>query len=362
MKFIPKIVFSGGPCGGKSLALKFIKEHLVKEGFDVLTVTEVASEILAEGFDRGLPVFEFQKAIATRQIENEKNAEKSAQSLNNPVILCDRGLMDCRVYLDDDDFDRLKNELSLCEIDLRDRYDAVFHLDSTSNSNSQKYKQENIRIENKEEACVLNEKSLRAWCGNPHYRFIPVCETFDEKIKLLITEINSFLGIPKHLEIERKFLIKYPDLAFLNSLPCCKSEIEQTYMISSNNERFRLRKRGEKGNYIYIKTEKRKISDTVREETETRLTKEEYENLLNSNSKIGSISKDRYCVMYNGTYYEIDIFPFWKNQAYLEIELNKENDIFTIPEFITVIEEVTYKPEYRNIALCQRIPSEIEWK
>ncbi|MGN1129785.1 MAG: AAA family ATPase [Ruminococcus sp.] len=362
MKSIPKIVFSGGPCGGKTLALRFIKEHLIKEGFDVLTVTEVASEILAEGFERNLPVFEFQKAIAQRQIEKENSAEKSAENLNNPVILCDRGLMDCRVYLNDDDFEKLKSQLGLSEIDLRDRYDAVFHLDSTSNSNKEIYIQRDIRIENKDEACILNEKSLRAWCGNPHYRFIPVCETFDEKMELLIKEVNSFLGIPKHLEIERKFLIKYPDLELLNTLPCCKSEIEQTYMISSNNERFRLRKRGENGNYIYIKTEKRKISDTVREETETRLTKEEYENLLNSHSKIGSISKERYCVMYNGTYYEIDIFPFWKNQAYLEIELNCETDKITIPKFLTVIEEVTYKPEYRNIALCQRIPSEIERK
>lgn len=361
MKSIPKIVFSGGPCGGKTQAIKYIKEHLEKLGFHVVTVNESAANVLADGFDRNLPTYEFQKAIALKQIENENNAEEKAKKLNNPVILCDRGLMDSKVYLNDKAFERLKTELNLCEIDLRDRYDAVFHLDSTSNSNTQTYKQEDIRIENRDEARVLNEKSLRAWCGNPHYRFIPVCDTFEEKAEILKKEVNAFLGIPKHLEIERKFLIKYPDLKLLNSLPCSKAEITQTYMISHNN-RFRLRKRGENGNYIYIKTEKRKISETVREEIETRLTQEEYENLLNTNTKIGSISKDRYCLMYNGTYYEIDIFPFWKNQAYLEIELNSEDDKINIPKFLSVIEEVTYKPEYRNIALCQQIPKEIDTK
>ena len=68
MKSIPKIVFSGGPCGGKTQAIKYIKEHLEKLGFHVVTVTESAANVLADGFDRNLPTYEFQKAIGIKNL------------------------------------------------------------------------------------------------------------------------------------------------------------------------------------------------------------------------------------------------------------------------------------------------------
>lgn len=359
MSKVPKIVLSGGPCGGKTESLSYIKRELEKFGFNVFVINEAASLVLEQGFNRNKSAFEFQKAIALKQIEIEEKIEKLAQKSKNPVIICDRGLMDCRVYLNNDEFLKIKNYLRMSDVDLRDRYDAAFHLDSTSNNDKIKYEFGNLRIENKEDALILNQRSLKAWCGNPHYRFIPVCSTIEEKQELLLQEIKHFLGVPKPLEIERKYLIKYPDINYLMSLICEKVEISQSYMVNKNGDRFRLRSRGNKDSSIYIKTEKNKISETIREEIETRLTKEEYANLLKNNTVIGSITKDRYCLMHNGTYFEIDIFPFWKKQAYLEVELLDENDIINFPEFINIIEEVTYKPEYKNIALCNHIPKEL---
>lgn len=357
MSKIPKIVFSGGPSGGKSKALRMLKPELEKLGLTVYTITECATAVLESGFDRSRPVYEFQKAIAQLQIGRENEYENMVTDNSNAVIICDRGLMDCRVYLDDDDFTRIKKELRLTDIDLRDRYDAVFHLDSTSTDENTNYKNNENRIEARDVARDMNELSLRAWCGNPHYRFVPVMPTFDEKFEVLFREVKAFLGIPRPLEIERKFLIKYPDIDFMMTLPCSKSEIEQTYLYNENG-RYRLRKRGENGDYIYIKTEKRKISETVREEIETRLSREEYDEQMKLGAVIGSIKKDRYCVMYKGTYYEIDIFPFWKKQAYLEVELLDENDEVKLPDFVELIREVTYEPEYKNISLCQKIPDE----
>ncbi|MCH5299589.1 MAG: AAA family ATPase [Ruminococcus sp.] len=357
MSKITKIVLSGGPSGGKSKALRMLKSELEELGFTVYPITECATAVLESGFDRSRPVYEFQKAIATLQLERECEYENMVTDSSNVVIICDRGLMDCRVYLGDEDFALIKKELGLSDIDLRDRYDAVFHLDSTSTDSNVKYKNSENRIEARDVARDINEVSLRAWCGNPHYRFIPVKPTFDEKFALLLREVKAFLGIPKPLEIERKFLIKYPDIKHMMTLPCSKSEIEQTYLYNENG-RYRLRKRGENGDFIYIKTEKRKISETVREEIETRLSRGEYDNQMMSGAVIGSIKKDRYCVMYNGTYYEIDIFPFWKKQAYLEVELLDENDEIKLPDFVELIREVTYEPEYKNISLCMKIPDE----
>jgi CYTH domain-containing protein/predicted ATPase len=350
-------MLSGGPCAGKTKSLKIIEEELIKYGYDVFVIKESAKALIDEGFDRNKSPYEFQKAIALKQLKAEEDAKKLAQNSKNPVIISDRGMMDCRVYLDDNDFSKIKKFLKMSDIDLRDRYDAVFHLDSVSDNENAEYKQGEIRIENEAEASKLNERSLKAWCGNPHYRFIPACDTYEEKKTILLKEIKHFLGIPKPLEIERKYLIKYPDIKFLLTLPCQKVNITQSYM-TNGKERFRLRKRGNEEKYIYIKTEKKKISETIREEIETRLTESEYEELLTGNIVTGSISKERYCLMYNGTYYEIDVFPFWQKQAYLEVELLDENDRIFIPEFLQVIEEVTYKPEYKNVSLCQRIPKE----
>ena len=70
------------------------------------------------------------------------------------------------------------------------------------------------------------------------------------------------------LEIERKFLIAYPDTALLDSLrDCSKVEIEQTYL----SDRSRIRKWCENGKTVYIKTVKEKISEITRIETESEI-------------------------------------------------------------------------------------------
>lgn len=358
MKHTTKIVLSGGPGGGKSEAIKLLENKLTELGFSVFCTNEAATELLSEGFDReGKPAYEFQKEIAKRQLKHEAELEALAENRENAVIIFDRGLMDSRVYLNDAEFERLKTELGLCEVDLRDRYDAVFHMDSTSSGENTFYSLSEARTESRDSARKINERSLRAWCGNPHYRFIPVMPEFEAKFKILLREVKAFLGIPKPLEIERKYLIRYPDLELLKNLVCSKSHIRQTYL-DGENGRFRLRERGENDRNIYILTKKEKISELVRVETEKRISREEYETLLAQNTQIGTIEKDRYCLMHGGVYYEIDVFPFWTKQAYMEVELLSQSDPVIIPDFITLIREITYDPAYKNSSLCRNIPAE----
>ena len=354
MKSVPKILLSGGPCGGKTQGADYIREKLTELGFDVFLVKESAELLLSKGANRNNS-FDFQMDIAQNQLYLELEAEKKAKKEKNPVIICDRGLMDGKVYLSDEDFIKFKNKLKLNDVGLRDRYDAVFHMDSTGNSDY--YQLNGVRNENSDEADNLNSLSLKAWCGNPHYRFIPVCQTFQEKLDILLSEVKAFLGVPKPLEIERKFLIKYPDLDFLLSLCCVKTEIQQVYL-TKDGKKFRIRSRGCDGNYIYVKTEKRQITETVREEIESRISPEQVQEYLKTSEIYGVINKDRYCLMHDGTYFEIDIFPFWKKQAFLEVELLNENDSVNIPDFIQVIEEVTFNPKYKNISLCKKVPKE----
>lgn len=195
------------------------------------------------------------------------------------------------------------------------------------------------------------DKLIEKWVGNAHLRVIPA-ENQDEVLK---REMDFFLGIPEPVEIERKFLIEYPDIDMLINNPHCKKvEISQTYLKYAGQDKLRVRKRVTDGQCIYIKTIKKKISDIKRTEIEELITADEYDRLINdSMAKKCSISKDRYCLMYKNQYFELDVFPFWNDKAILEIELKDEDDKIELPQFVNVIREVTEDANYTNFALAK---------
>jgi CYTH domain-containing protein len=160
------------------------------------------------------------------------------------------------------------------------------------------------------------------------------------------------------LEIERKFLIRYPDVELLDILCFSKSQITQTYLINTDRESSsRIRMRNYNGRLEYTKTEKKRVSDMTRIENEENISVEEYDRLLKSaDPALNTIYKTRWCVSYNGLIFEIDAFPFWKDRAALEIELESEEQEIRLPEYIDVIKEVTSDRRYTNRALAREVP------
>jgi CYTH domain-containing protein len=125
---------------------------------------------------------------------------------------------------------------------------------------------------------------------------------------------------------------------------------------SNRDEEVRVRQRGEDGHYIYLKTVKRRISGLKRIEIETRITQDEYLSLLmDADTTKRQIRKTRYCMMYENQYFEIDVYPFWTDQAIMEIELSNENDEIRFPKHIKVIKEVTDDDSYKNASLANKI-------
>ena len=158
-----------------------------------------------------------------------------------------------------------------------------------------------------------------------------------------------------HYEIERKFLIEYPDIEWLENSPFCRrTEIVQTYLNAAPGEEIRVRKREGNGNCIYFKTVKRKISGIRRVENERRISREEYEKLLlDADRTRRPIQKTRYCLDFNGQCFEIDVYPFWTDKAIAEIELADESEEIIFPAQIKVIKEVTDDDSYKNAALAK---------
>lgn len=359
---ITKIVITGGPCAGKSTAMSWMLNAFTQMGYTVLFVPETATELITGGvtpWTCGTNV-EYQQCQLRLQLDKEKVFEQAAKTMpaTKVLIVCDRGTLDNKAYMDSLEFAQVLECLGVNEIELRDNYDAVFHLVTAAKGAEEFYTTANnaARTETVEEAASLDDKLISAWTGHPHFRVIDNTTNFEDKIRRLIAEVSSFLGEPEPFEIERKFLIEFPDIKWLDSLPNCQRiEIIQTYLKSDRNEEVRVRQRGSDGHYIYFQTTKRKISDIKRVEIERRLSESEYIRLLmDADTTRRQIRKDRYCLTYENQYFEIDIYPFWNDQAIAEIELSDENAEIKFPSQIKVIKEVTDDETFKNASLAKR--------
>ena len=358
---ITKIVITGGPCAGKSTAMSWIQNSFTQMGYTVLFVPETATELITGGVapwtcrTNG----EFQKCQLRLQLDKEKVFEQAANNMDVPkvLIVCDRGALDNKAYMSSLEFTQVLEYLGTNEIELRDSYDAVFHLVTAAKGAKEFYTTANnsARTETVEEAAALDDKLISAWTGHPHLRVIDNSSNFEDKLKRLTAEIRSFLGEPEPYEIERKFLIEYPDIKWLESIPNCQRiEIIQTYLKSDKDEEVRVRQRGIGGHYIYFQTTKRKVNNMKRVEIERRLSEKEYIRLLmNADTTRRQIRKDRYCLTYQNQYFEIDVYPFWNDKAIAEIELSDENAEINFPTQIKVIKEVTDDEAYKNASLAK---------
>ena len=364
---ISKIVLTGGPCAGKTTALSWINNYFSKRGYTVLFVPETATELITNGVAPWTcgTNFDYQTFQIRLQKIKEQIFDEAAKTMKSDKILivCDRGILDNKAYMKDVEFKKVLKELGTNETKERDSYDAVFHLVSAAKGKEEAYTLANnvARTENIEQAKKLDDKIISAWTGHPHFRIIDNSTEFEQKLERLLKEITSFLGEPEPLEIERKFLIYYPNIKELESMPnCTKVDITQTYLKSVDDTERRVRARGINGDYLYYLTEKRKISNLKRIELEKRLTQDEYLALLmESDNKLHIIHKTRYCLSENNQYFEIDIYPEWDNQAIMEIELSSEDEEIKIPEFIKIIKDVTDDENYKNYQMANQMPKQL---
>lgn len=359
---ITKIVITGGPCAGKTTAMSWIQSNFEKMGYTVLFVPETATELITGGvapWTCGTNAA-YQKCQMHLQMEKEKVFAEAASTMpaEKVLIVCDRGMLDNKAYMSEADFACVLQSLGWNEVELRDNYDAVFHLVTAAKGAEAFYTKANnsARTETAEQAAALDDRLISAWTGHPHLRVIDNSHSFEDKLKRLIAEIASFLGEPEPFEIERKFLIEYPDTAALERMPNCQRiEIIQTYLTAPEGEESRVRQRGADGNYIYFQTTKRKVSELKRVEVERRLSKDEYLRLLmDADPSCRPVRKTRYCLTYENQYFEIDVYPFWSDKAIVELELSDENTEVKFPKEIKVIREVTDDVSYKNVSLAKR--------
>ena len=213
-----KIVFTGGPCGGKTTALARVSYFLRERGFEVFTVPEAFTLISNNGFS--LNYFEvdgmglcFQSNLMDLQMALEDSFERVLRARGKPsVLLCDRGLMDGSAYMHPDEWDKLLSSKGLEVADIREgRYNAVMHLVTAAEGAERYYTLENneVRSESPEQAREVDQKSRLAWVGHPKlFVFDNSCD-FEGKLRRLVDSIANLVGLPSKLsKASRKYLLK----------------------------------------------------------------------------------------------------------------------------------------------------------
>jgi len=142
------------------------------------------------------------------------------------------------------------------------------------------------------------------------------------------------------VEIERKFIVNKQRWE-----EAVKSEpyyLRQGYLLTDADKTIRVRETSSKGFF----TIKGISSGASRQEFEYEIPVEEAKELLNSFS-ISELSKYRYEIYFAGKLWEVDVFHD-ANEGLIvaEIELNSEDELFELPDWVT--EEVTNDPRYYN--------------
>ncbi len=161
-----------------------------------------------------------------------------------------------------------------------------------------------------------------------------------------------------HYEIERKYLIEYPDKSVLERAEGVRiKRIEQTYLLAGAGETRRVRKMTEKGVTRYIETRKYRVSDLRATEEEKALSAAEYDALLSlADPALRPICKTRYAIPYAGHTVEVDLYDFWQDRATVEVELADEHEHTELPPYLHVIREVSDDKRYKNVNLARELP------
>lgn len=362
---IKKIVLTGGPCAGKTTALAKIEQDLTEKGYKVFIVSESATELIKSGISptdkKGIGLYEFQKFILLYQLQKENFYNNIVEKFphDKKIIIYDRGLLDNKAYISEKEFNKIlkygSKELGykLTESDIINRYDMVIHLVTSAEGNGNNYTLENntARTETIEEARKLDKKTIESWMVHDNLQIIDNCDEFEEKINNVLNTIHNFLGNPVSIKRERKFLLNNFSLNNLKKHNFTVTEIKQYYLDTGVTDKYerRLRKTTYKDgiNYYYRIQGKEKYG-IKRIVLERKISKEEFENILDDSKVISKLNKKRYTFVYDKQYFKLDVFD---DLSILEVSGIKEIENIKIPNEFEIMKEVTDEDEYQNINL-----------
>ncbi|MEQ1722980.1 MAG: ATP-binding protein [Pseudobdellovibrio sp.] len=191
-----KVAITGGPSGGKTTLIEFLKKEF---GTQIKVVPEAASILYKGGFPRIKSYdgyFHAQKAIYATQKEIE---DLRCKTHPEALIVCDRGSLDSLAYWPDGEAHFYDVFQTSREKEIA-RYDWVIHLDTATEPD---YDTSNeIRTESFHEALSLNDKIKKSWEGHPQRIIITPDSDFFVKMKKATLVIEAILNKKPYSEVK----------------------------------------------------------------------------------------------------------------------------------------------------------------
>ncbi|KAH9525729.1 TRPL translocation defect protein 14 [Bulinus truncatus] len=351
-----KIVLTGGPCGGKTTGQTRLSTFFENLGWKVYRAPESALTYLSGGVVfselNRKQAFTFQEDIIKTMMRVEDTFYHLAEERRaNVLLICDRGLMDGSAYLLLEDWQEMKRKNNWNEVSLRDkRYDQL-----TGHK---------TRHEDLESARELDSITANAWVGHPYFDVVDNSTDFETKISRMIAAVCSRVGIDTKDRLapnsfKRKFLVSKipPEKDFPHYQ---EFHVIHDYLVTpSRKMQARLRKRGQNGNWTYTHTIRRPEINDQSVELRMPISDKDYDILLaQRDDQHYTVYKIRRCFLWNNHYFQLDIYqnsapPKCSGLMILEL-YTTEMDSPILPDFLTVVKEVTKDPEYSMFNLSQK--------
>ena len=201
MREIYTVAMTGGPCAGKSTIIDFISSELEKNNVKCIVIPETVTEIINDNIhwrDANVARYDFQDAAFSLQLSKENVFFNLAQKINYSkiVILCDRGLLDGKAYIDEKGFANiLKSHGFSSEKELLKRYDLVFHLETSAKLGSETYetKSNKARTANIIEAITFDNNVMQAWENHPNMHLFKSTPIFEDKKQSIKSTLFNYI-------------------------------------------------------------------------------------------------------------------------------------------------------------------------
>lgn len=191
-----KIVLTGGPCGGKTDSIDFLSKRLIEQDYSVKIVNETANSLLKLGYMPGvnISIFDFQNLLFKIQFLKEYISEGRAN-----ILLCDRGLFDGKVYIEDDDFQKILNLNKVEEKEVLSTYDGALYFRSISYEYPDEFSKRRI-YESPEVGIIRDERCKKIWID----KIVPCnydnLDGFKNKQKMIYLALNQQLEYLKQIK------------------------------------------------------------------------------------------------------------------------------------------------------------------
>lgn len=361
MKTIKKIVFTGGPCSGKTTFMSRAEEIFGERGYRVIIDNESATDLISGGISPAtMGMYEFQKYVVSLQLAKEKICYDAAKEIEGEKVLLfiDRALLDNESYVGHEDYCKILKDFDIKYEELNDRYDMVVHLVTSAKGKEDAYSSSNnaARYENVEQARNIDDTALEAWKNHPNRVVIGNETDFEVKMRKAIQSIFEFLGEEKPVERFKKYLVEVDDTVINNikkEVNYSNVHITQQYLLAPNGIERRIRKRERDGSIIYYYSESHTLSTNERIKEDRILSERQYYDYVSEvNTYLNPIDKQRHSFIYDNHFFKLDIFNFDTTKGLLSLQLPENGDI-KLPSYIKVIKDVSDSNDYKNYNLAQ---------